>query len=149
MKTKFSHVNIISRDWRKLANFYIDVFDCTPKPPERDLAGKWVDELTDLSDTTIKGMHLILPGYEKDSPTLEIFEYNENIENQDKNINLEGFGHIAFAVDDVEEKLNLLLENGGTTVGKLIDTDIEGVGRITVVYAKDPEGNIIEIQKWD
>ena len=61
---------------------------------------------------------------------------------------MEGFGHIAFAVDDVEEKLNLLLAKGGTTVGKLIDADIAGVGRISVVYAKDPEGNIIEIQKW-
>ena len=149
MKTKFSHVNIISRDWKKLADFYIDVFDCKPKPPERNLSGNWVDELTDLPEATIKGMHLILPGYEKDGPTLEIFEYNENVRNQGKKINLEGFGHIAFAVDDVEEKMNLLIEKGGTTVGKLIDADIAGVGKITVVYAKDPEGNIIEIQKWD
>ncbi len=149
MKAKFSHVNIISKDWRKLADFYIDVFDCKPKPPERNLSGKWVDELTNLSETTIKGMHLVLPGYEEDGPTLEIFEYKENIENRGKVINREGFGHIAFAVDDVEEKLNLLLAKGGTTVGRLIDTDIEGMGKITVVYAKDPEGNIIEIQKWD
>jgi len=149
MKSKFSHVNIICKDWKKLADFYIKVFDCKPKPPERNLSGKWVDELTSLSEATIKGMHLLLPGYEKDGPTLEIFEYNKNIGNPSKDINLEGFGHIAFAVDDVQEKLNFLIENGGTTVGKLIDADIAGVGKITAVYARDPEGNIIEIQKWD
>ena len=148
MKTKFSHVNIISRDWKKLADFYIRVFDCKPKPPERNLSGEWVDELTDLSRARIKGIHLLLPGYDADGPTLEIFEYNENKKNSSKQINLEGFGHIAFAVEDVEKKLNLLLEYGGSAVGKLIDTEIDGVGNISVVYAKDPEGNIIEIQRW-
>ena len=48
MKTKFSPVNLVSRDWRKLADFYI-----------------------------------------------------------------KGFGHIAFAVENVEEKLQLLLEPDG------------------------------------
>jgi predicted enzyme related to lactoylglutathione lyase len=149
MKTKFSHVNIISKDWRSLAEFYIQVFECKPKLPERDLSGKWVDELTDVSDAHIKGIHLILPGYANDGPTLEIFEYSETVKNDEKRINLEGFGHIAFAVEDVEQKLNFLLEHGGSVVGKLIDAEIDGVGKITVVYAKDPEGNIIEIQTWE
>lgn len=149
MKTKFSHVNIISNDWKKLADFYIKVFECKPKPPERNLSGDWVDQLTDLSNARLQGIHLLLPGYDVDGPTLEIFEYSENITNTGKKINLEGFGHIAFAVEDVKQKLNLLLQNGGSVVGKLIDAEIAGVGKITVVYAKDPEGNIIEIQKWD
>ncbi len=92
---------------------------------------------------------MLLPGYDIDGPTLEIFEYNENIGNSGKKINLEGFGHIAFTVEDVEQRLNILLEHGGSAVGELIDAEIDGVGKITVVYAKDPEGNIIEIQKWD
>jgi predicted enzyme related to lactoylglutathione lyase len=25
---KYAHTNIIARDWEKLAQFYIDVFDC-------------------------------------------------------------------------------------------------------------------------
>lgn len=149
MKTKFSHINLISKDWRALADFYINVFECIPKPPERDLSGEWLDKLTDLSGAKIKGIHLLLPGYDSDGPTLEIFEYNQNIENCNRRVNSEGFGHIAFAVENVEEKLNILLENGGSMVGKLIDANIEGVGIISVVYAKDPEGNIIEIQKWE
>ena len=153
MKTKFSHVNLVSRDWRKLADFYIKVFDCRPKPPERNLSGEWLDKLTDLQDAHIQGIHLLLPGSgageESAGPTLEIFQYDRNKANTRKDINLEGFGHISFAVENVAEKLQLLLEHGGSTVGELIDTEIEGVGRISVVYAKDPEGNIIEIQKWE
>lgn len=149
MKTKFAHVNIISKNWQALADFYINVFECKPKLSERDLSGEWLDKLTDLHDSKIKGIHLLLPGYDSDGPTLEIFEYNQNIENVKKHINLEGFSHIAFTVENVEEKLNLLLKNGGSTVGELIDTEIKGVGKISVVYAKDPEGNIIEIQKWE
>jgi len=153
MKTKFSHVNLVSSDWRKLADFYIKVFDCRPKLPERNLSGEWLDKLTDLQDAHIQGIHLVLPGSDADGdfagPTLEIFQYDHNKTNTQKNINVEGFGHIAFAVENVAEKLQLLLEHGGSTVGKLIDTEIEGVGRISVVYAKDPEGNIIEIQKWE
>ena len=147
MKTRFSHVNIISKDWKALADFYIRVFDCRPKPPERDLAGSWVDELTALPDAQIKGIHLLLPGYGSDGPTIEIFEYGSSHKN-DKQINLEGFGHIAFAVENVESKLKQVLENGGSAVGKLINAEIEGVGRISVVYARDPEGNIVELQKW-
>jgi len=149
MKTKFSHVNLVSRDWRKLAEFYIKVFDCRPKPPERNLSGAWLDKLTDLQDAHIQGIHLLLPGGDSAGPTLEIFQYDHNKTNTQKNINVEGFGHIAFAVENVEEKLQLLLQHGGSTVGKLIDTEIEGAGRISLVYAKDPEGNIIEIQKWE
>ncbi len=148
MKVKFSHVNLISRNWRSLADFYVAVFDCKPKPPERDLSGLWLNKLTGLNKSQIKGIHLLLPGYDSDGPTLEIFEYNQNIKNYKKNINVEGFGHIAFAVENVEEKLKLLLKHGGSTVGELIEADITGVGRISVVYARDPEGNIIEIQKW-
>ena len=34
---KFVHTNIITDNWRKLADFYIKVFDCKPVLPERDL----------------------------------------------------------------------------------------------------------------
>ena len=149
MKTRFAHVNIVSKDWRKLANFYIKVFDCVEKPPERNLNGKWLNKLTSLSEANIRGIHLRLPGYDSDGPTLEIFEYGQNYSNESKQINLEEFGHIAFAVKNVEEKLNLLLQNGGSTVGELVNTEVEGVGAISVVYARDPEGNIVEIQKWE
>jgi predicted enzyme related to lactoylglutathione lyase len=59
-----------------------------------------------------------------------------------------GFGHIAFAVKDVRATLERVKEHGGGAVGSLVSTTIEGVGHIEVVYARDPEGNVVELQKW-
>ena len=28
--TRYAHTNIISKDWKKIAQFFIDVFECTP-----------------------------------------------------------------------------------------------------------------------
>jgi hypothetical protein len=61
--------------------------------------------------------------------------------------NLEDFPYIAYTVEIVKVKIKSPSGNGGPTVGELIDTIIKGVGKISIVYAKDPEGNIIEIQK--
>jgi lactoylglutathione lyase len=149
--TKFSHINIVSRNWKKLADFYVTVFNCVPKLPERNLYGKWLDDLTNIDSAHIKGIHLLLPGYKEDGPTIEIFEYNQSVETKrkTKRINKEGFTHIAFSVSNVEKCLKLVKEKGGSEIGKVVKKKIKCVGKIEVVYAKDPEGNIIEIQKWE
>lgn len=148
MKIKFVHTNIVARDWEKLAQFYIDVFECKPVYPERDLKGDWLDLVTNIKNAHIKGIHLRLPGY-ADGPTLEIFQYNRQIKRDElTEINKPGFAHIAFLVDNVQFYYKKLLENGGAKLGELVEKEIEGVGVLTVVYARDPEGNIIEIQNW-
>lgn len=149
MKAKFVHTNLIAREWRKLAEFYITVFGCTYKMPERDLSGDWVDDLTHLKNARIKGIHLKLPGFDINGPTLEIFQYDENETNKNKTINKEGFGHIAFSVDEVDQCLKEIIKNGGSVVGKTVKGFVKGMGYLHVVYARDPEGNIIEIQKWE
>jgi lactoylglutathione lyase len=147
--TKYVHTNLVARDWKRLAAFYIEVFGCKPKPPERDLKGSWVDQLTGLKTAHIRGMHLLLPGSGKNGPTLEIFQYNRSKRRALSQTDQLGFGHMAFAVEDVGKTLKKIKEKGGGLVGKRISAQIEGVGRLDVVYARDPEGNIIEIQKWE
>ncbi len=149
MKVKFGHINIVAADWKKLSRFYIDVFGCKPKPPERDLQGEWLDNLTGLDSAHINGMHLLLPGYDNDGPTIELFEYSTIAANENRLINKAGFSHIAFAVEDVDACFALLKSKGGSLVGKAVKTEIAGAGNIHVVYARDPEGNIIELQRWE
>ncbi len=146
---QFAHTNIITDDWKKLAGFYIAVFDCKPLFPERDLKGNWLDQLTGIKNTHLTGIHLALPGYEGDLPTLEIFQYDSSVPNIFPSANGKGFGHIAFKVDDVEGILKRLLTNGGTQIGVLVTTDVPNAGILTAVYARDIDGNIIEIQHWE
>jgi len=145
---KFVHTNLIAKDWKKLAKFYMDVFDCEPTRPERDLSGDWIDKMTRIPGVRVKGIHLKLPGYDN-GPTLEIFEYNMMSKTaKDALINDPGFSHIAFHVSNVEDIIDKLIANGGGLYGELIEKEIKGVGFIKAIYAKDPEGNIIEIQNW-
>lgn len=147
MGIKYVHTNLIAKDWRRLSQFYIDVFGCKPQYPERDLSGEWIDKLTNIDGVKIRGMHLILPGYDN-GPTLEIFEYDPEISKASFMINEQGFGHIAFHVDVVEEVVGTLTEHGGKVLGEIIRKNFEGIGILTAVYAQDPEGNFIEIQNW-
>lgn len=143
---KYVHTNLVARNWKRLADFYIKIFGCEPVPPERNLKGEWIDKAVKLKDTHITGMHLRLPGYE-DGPTLEIFQYSQEKEVGRLYPNTPGFGHIAFSVPDVEEITEKIIEMGGSWVGKLTTVNIPGVGVLLFAYMRDPEGNIIEIQK--
>jgi predicted enzyme related to lactoylglutathione lyase len=145
---RFVHTNIVARDWQKLATFYEQVLGCVPVPPERELSGQWLEDATAVPAAEIRGVHLRLPGYGNDGPTLEIFEYNPQRELQEPVINRPGLAHIAFAVDDVKVARDAVIAAGGGTVGQIVSVDIPGAGEITFVYATDPEGNILELQHW-
>jgi len=146
MSIKFVHTNISAKDWKNLARFYIEVFGCEPVYPERNLKGESYDKLTNIKNVNIQGIHLHLPGY-TDGPTLEIFKYEPFIENNERPIfNKPGFSHIVFLTDNVKSVYNKLLENGGSKLGEIIENEVEGIGILTCVYARDPEGNIVELQ---
>lgn len=148
MSIRYTHTNIVSRDWKKLAKFYTEVFNCTPVPPERNLSGQWLDKGIGVENAILKGMHLRLPGFGDAGPTLEIYQY-ENIEDSiTPQANSKGLGHLAFHVDDVEEIYKRVLSAGGSELGEITKKEIEGVGLLTFIYMADPEGNIIEIQNW-
>ena len=148
IKAKYVHTNLTARDWRGLGRFYCDVFGCIPKPPERDLAGAWLDNLTALPSAHLTGMHLALPGVGPDGPTLEIFGYDKMVAGTKPVVNEPGFGHLAFLVDDVGAALQAVQRAGGGAVGEVSTTQVAGVGMLKVVYARDPEGNILELQNW-
>jgi predicted enzyme related to lactoylglutathione lyase len=145
---KYAHTNIITDDWRRLAEFYVTVFDCKPLYPERDLKGEWLDRATAIKGSHLKGIHLQLPGYDDSLPTLEIFQYDKNENGSSILPNRKGYGHIAFRVDDVSQVLSRVLENGGSRFGELVETEVQNVGTLTFVYAKDIDGNIVELQQW-
>lgn len=96
MKVRYGHTNIITGNWKKLAAFYETVFNCIPVPPERDQQGDWLAKGTGVQNARLQGVHLRLPGYGNEGPTLEIYQYHEVIENKKPVPNMKGFGHIAF-----------------------------------------------------
>ena len=145
---RFAHTNIVSKDWRKLVAFYTQTFQCKLIPPVRKQSGAWLEKGTGLQNAALEGAHLLLPGYGEKGPTLEIYQY-ESITDQDQPFpNHQGFSHIAFEVENVEETAETLIQNGGALAGEITQKEVKGVGKITFVYARDPEGNLIELQQW-
>jgi catechol 2,3-dioxygenase-like lactoylglutathione lyase family enzyme len=80
IRAKYVHTNLIARDWKRLVRFYREVFGCEPKGPERDLSAAWLDRVNSVPNARLRGVHLRLPGYNDDGPTLEIFSYDQLIE---------------------------------------------------------------------
>ena len=145
---RFVHVNLVARDWKRLAAFYEQVFGCEQVGPERDLAGAWLEKGTGVPGAAIRGVHLRLPGEGPDGPTVEIFQYNQLEHGDAPAVNRPGWAHIAFAVQDVAQARREVLEAGGGEVGQTVTLDVPGAGQVTFAYLTDPEGNIIELQQW-
>ncbi len=148
LEAKYVHTNICAKDWKKLAIFYKEIFGCIPVPPERDLSGEWIEKGTAVKNAHIVGVHLKLPGYTNDGPTLEIFQYNNKEEKITAEVNRPGFTHIAFSVNDVYAAVEVVLKAGGSKVGEIVSHNIPGAGTVIFAYLRDPEGNIIELQSW-
>ena len=148
MKAKYVHTNLIAEDWRSLADFYQKVFGCVPVPPERDLQGEKLEAGTGISGAHLRGVHLRLPGYGGDSPTLEIFSYATLAERVPTAVNRPGFAHIAFQVEDVSAAQQEVLAAGGQPVGEVVTLQIADGRQVTWCYVTDPEGNVIEVQAW-
>ena len=145
---RFAHTNIAAKDWKSLSDFYIKVFDCTVKPPERRLSGNWLDRATGLTNARLEGIHLLLPGHGDQGPTREVFTYTDMPDNGPIMANHVGLAHIAFEVEDVGQTFAVAMKNGGQPLGKVTEREVEGIGTLTFVYFRDPEGNIVEIQSW-
>lgn len=148
MPARYTHTNIISANWKKLAQFYVDTFGCQSVPPARNQSGEWLSRGTGVPGAALEGMHLRLPGYGDEGPTLEIYQYAEMKEKPAPAANRQGFGHIAFEVEDVKACLEKVIRHGGRAIGEVVTREIEDLGIITFTYAADPEGNMIELQRW-
>jgi catechol 2,3-dioxygenase-like lactoylglutathione lyase family enzyme len=145
---RYVHTNLVARDWRRLADFYERVFGCVPVPPHRHLSGAWLERGTGIADARLEGIQLRLPGHGPDGPTLEIFTYAETEAQELPVANRCGYGHLAFTVEDVGDAVAKVREAGGEAVGEIVSATIEGRGQIQFCYVRDPEGNIIELQRW-
>jgi catechol 2,3-dioxygenase-like lactoylglutathione lyase family enzyme len=145
---RYAHTNLIARDWRRLAAFYRDLFGCEPVAPERDYAGPALAAGTAVPGARLRGVHLRLPGHGAQGPTLEIYSYTPEADGPTPVVNRPGFGHVAFEVESVPDARADVLAAGGEAVGEVVTLTTAVGSRVTWCYVTDPEGNIIELQRW-
>jgi catechol 2,3-dioxygenase-like lactoylglutathione lyase family enzyme len=146
--TRYYHTGIVAEDPDRIARFYTDVFGCEPTGDRHDLGAPALARGMGHPGAHITGLDLRLPGFGADGPVLEIFRLDSTRRGRPE-VDVTGFMHIAFSVDDVTETLERVLEGGGSRLGDVSVLEVDGVGTATMVYARDPEGNIVEIQMWE
>ena len=147
---RYVHTNLVARDWRSLAGFYVDVFGCVLLSPERDYSGADLAAGTGIPHARLRGAHLRLPGYGENGPTLEVFQYEPegNADGGPPVANQPGFGHIAFTVPSVEDARREVIACGGAELGTIVTLALSTGAKVTWCYVRDPEGNLVELQSW-
>ena len=147
---RFAHVNVVARDWRRLAAFYTRVLGCVVVPPERDYRGPELAAATGIPGAALRGVHLRLPGIGpgEAGPTIEIYEYASSPAALPPAANRPGWGHVAFVVPDVAAGRETFIAEGGGALGEVVTSTVADGRRVTWTYVTDPEGNIVELQSW-
>lgn len=134
------HVAIVVTDLQKMKNFYEGVFGFV-KVSEEIEEGEFIETVVGLSCVRLHWVKLRM----SNGLLLELLKYESpesEIRLKPQQSNTLGYSHIAFTVEGVENFL-LKLKNNGC---KIINSSIENKARtVRVCYAKDPEGNIIEL----
>jgi len=146
---KYLHTNLTVKNIERMQSFYVEIFGCEPLREIDHLTGKWIEDITSVKHGEIKYAHLRFPGHGTDGPELELIQYLNPTKEFDITPDTYGFGHLSFGVDDVHKALDAIVAAGGGSVGKVVTVDVPKRGRLTEVYATDPEGNIIELQSYD
>jgi catechol 2,3-dioxygenase-like lactoylglutathione lyase family enzyme len=93
-------------------------------------------------------IHVRLPGCEQEDgpyggPTIEIVGMDDVLDSPRPTPRSPGLMHTAFVVDDIRSTFARLLAAGGETLGEIAPIPSGG----EFVYARDPEGNIVELQQ--
>ncbi len=141
---RISHISLTARNADALAGFYKRVFGCEDRRPPKVLSGETVSRGNGLADCEIYSVWLNLPNL--DAPFLEILEYKSLIERPEQAVNERGIGHISFEVDDILQAFENVLSEGGSALGEIVNF---GSARdpFLIVYMRDPDGNVVELEQ--
>ncbi len=145
VKAKYAHTNMIVNNLQRMVAFYKDVFGFTEAEPVRSQAAPALEKLTGIAGASIQVQHLRYPGdFGDQGPTLEIICYEQQLPHEVPAANRPGFRHMCFVVDDVGAAFAAVVAAGGGSLGEVVHT--ENVRwHNHIVYATDPEGNILEL----
>ena len=59
-----------------------------------------------------------------------------------------GWNHLAFQVPDVAATVDAVVAAGGAPHGEVVTTQTKDGRSVTWCYVRDPEGNLVELQRW-
>ncbi|RVT70131.1 VOC family protein [Agrobacterium tumefaciens] len=141
---RLAHINLVARNAKLLAAFYVNVMKCDVLREPKTLSGEKVSRGNGLSNSEILTIWLKFP--ELEWPFLEIHEHRVHLHRDQPRVNEPGFGHLAFQMEDIRETLSNIIEAGGAQIGEITDFGTPEMPYL-IAYARDPEGNVLELEQ--
>jgi len=135
---RFIHVNYITEDYRRLCDFFNTVVGSSDTGKIKDHSGKFKEGVIGIENVHVLGKHILLPGFYKSYPTIEIFQYSIKGKDTVPTDNELGINLIGFKSDNLEKDLKLFVDNGGKLVKKLSETQL---------MVQDYQGDLIILSK--
>lgn len=142
----FRHIAIIAKDLDIMVNFYTQILGFEIKR-EFEIESEEFRTGINIPIAKAKGTHL---QHSNLSMEIELFEFVEGQNNNQisSQANIPGYRHIAFVVEDLDQSYEVLKENGIEFFSAPITIkEPANVAGFQFVYFKDPEGNLIELNK--
>lgn len=143
---KVLHISLTARHADALARFYREAFGFFDRRPPKRLSGDIVSRGNGLPESNIYSIALNPPGGK--GPFLEIMEYDKAFERQMPTVHEPGFSHLALGVIDLQASIGRVLRSGGSMQGKVTNFGTKDRPYL-IVYVRDPEGNILELEQSD
>lgn len=139
------HLNLTVRDLDEMLDFYRNVLGFEIMV-ESEIADEAFCQGVGLPDASVKMAYLQLPGADF---RIEMFQYNHLMPKQ-RQLDLpneQGYRHIAFQVNDLEQAYKELMNQGVPFISPpvLVNQPAYGTVGVNFCYLRDPEGNLIEL----
>lgn len=139
-QTRFLHVNIVSQNWKAMADFYKAAFGGKQIGKHRDYQDDYIVLLTGVGKPVhVVGEHVNLPGNKRNVTTVEIFTYDPATERSPRELTDCGIIAIDFSTDHLPQTEEALCAAGGTCVSR------DGM----LACWRDLDGNLIRIRLRD
>ncbi|MEL6416074.1 MAG: VOC family protein [Pseudomonadota bacterium] len=142
-KYRIRHVSLSTPDIDRIVAFYSALLD-EPKP--RRVGGKnGIGNEAMAGVSGLEGAKVRMAWFQVRNLELEIFQYASHptqLPSQPRALDAVGYNMIVFDVDDLAAAQEKFITSGGT-----IETDPEQMDGGEIVFGRDPDGNLIGLQK--
>ena len=137
---------IVVKDLDRMVEFYTTVLGLELKR-NFEIESEEFRKGIGIRDAKARGAHLMVPD---SNVEIELFQFidNQGAKGKTSIASMIGYRHMAFIVDDLEKAVEILKGNGVEFFSEPITVnEPESVRGFRFVYFRDPEGNILELNK--
>lgn len=136
------HINVVVSDLDTAGHFFERLGFVIDR--QRELSGKWIDQVVGLDGVFARYLSLSLPGQSR--PRLELLEYVAPPARTDEGAGLPnqlGIRHLAFQVEDIDGVYSRLLAEG---IGFFSQIQVNPYGK-KMCYFYGPDNIILELSQ--